>query len=129
MNKKEYQEFAVQTTQEILDLIHKKNSDYSEGNDPFANFRIAENVGVPTLKGLWIRMEDKFQRVRAFLNRGDLKVEGEGIEDAFRDTIGYSLLALGIIEEQKRREKKSPSKPIMHIHEPGAYELAEKGEL
>lgn len=103
MNKEEYQFFIDETLEDLKALIRNKNSDYSNGDDPFANFRISQEVGVDPLVGLWIRMEDKFQRIRAFLNRGDLKVDGEGIEDAFRDTIGYSLLALGIIEERTRK--------------------------
>ena len=73
-------------------------------HDPFANFRGSEAFGVHRLAGLAIRMDDKFQRVKAYLNNGELKVENEGIEDAFKDMIGYAALALGMIEEQKRQE-------------------------
>jgi len=101
MNKAKYQSFVEATFNSLKDLIRTKNSDYSHGDDPFANFRISEQIGIDPLAGLFIRMEDKNQRIRAFLNRGDLKVAGEGIEDAFRDLIGYSCLALGLIEERK----------------------------
>lgn len=102
MTKAEYREFSKRVLNEMLELVAQKNSDYSHGNDPFANFRISEQVGVDPLLGLWIRMEDKFQRIRAYLERGELSVANEGIEDAFRDTIGYSLLALGMLNERTR---------------------------
>lgn len=100
MNKEQYTYFVDETLEDLKVLIRNKNADYSEGSDAFANFRMSQSVGVDPLVGLWIRMEDKFQRIRAFLNRGDLKVPNEGVEDAFRDTIGYSLLALGMLEEK-----------------------------
>ena len=105
MNKQQYQQFVRDIMDHMQVLITQKNSDYSDGDDPFANFRISQNVGVDPLTGLWIRMEDKFQRIRAFLNRGDLKVENERIKDAFLDTIGYSLLALGMIQEKEVNAK------------------------
>lgn len=104
MNKKQYQTFSRAEVERILTLIAQKNEDYSMGDDPFANFRISETVGVPTLTGLWIRMEDKFQRIRAFLNRGSLQVTNESIKDAFRDNIGYSLLALAVLEEKEEND-------------------------
>lgn len=104
MTKQEYSEFVSFVLEEIKELVHQKNHDYSDGDDPFKNFRMSETVGVDPLVGLWIRMEDKFQRIRAFLNRGDLAVPNESVADAFLDTIGYSLLALGMIEEQARND-------------------------
>lgn len=104
MTKQEYSEFVSSVLEEIKELVHQKNHDYSDGDDPFKNFRMSETVGVDPLVGLWIRMEDKFQRIRAFLNRGDLAVPNESVADAFLDTIGYSLLALGMIEEQARND-------------------------
>ena len=48
---------------------------------------------------LVVRCLDKVQRVKSFTKQGILQVEGEGVEDAFKDIIGYSLLALGMLEE------------------------------
>jgi hypothetical protein len=101
MDKAEYSAFVKDLFQGMQELIQQKNSDYANGTDPFANFRISEQVGVDALRGLFIRMEDKNQRIRAWFNRGDLKVKGEGIDDAFKDLIGYSCLALGLLHEAK----------------------------
>jgi len=105
MNKAEYAAFVKDLFQGMQELIQQKNSDYANGTDPFANFRISEQVGVDALRGLFIRMEDKNQRIRAWFNRGDLKVKGEGIDDAFKDLIGYSCLALGLLHEARTNKQ------------------------
>ena len=105
MDKEQYLAFIETTLDEIQELIRQKNNDYTGGSqnaDPFANFRQAEDFGVEPLTGLAIRMGDKFQRIKAFALDGKLAVGGEGIEDAFRDLIGYSLIALGMLEETGR---------------------------
>lgn len=122
MYKKEYRAMVRTVLDEIIKLVESKNSDYSHGDDPFANFRISEQVGVDPLVGLWIRMEDKFQRVRAYLNRGDLKVAGEGIDDAFRDIIGYSLLAIGMLHERDQKKLE------LIIEEASKFESGDKAD-
>jgi len=99
--KQKYIKFVEDTLTELTEVIRRKNEDYSYGDDPFANFNKSKDVGIDPLAGLFLRMQDKQQRIAAFLQRGDLKVEGEGIEDAFMDTIGYSLLALGMLNFDK----------------------------
>lgn len=99
LNKKQWIEFQAELFDRMKELTRKKNSDYTGGtDDPFANFREAEGFGVDTLVGLSIRMGDKFQRIKSFCANGNL--ESEGLEDAFMDMIGYSALALGILEER-----------------------------
>jgi hypothetical protein len=50
-------------------------------------------------------MQDKFQRAKAFCKDGKLSVctEGDQAKDIFRDLIGYSLIALGMLERQDRQ--------------------------
>ena len=96
--KDEYREFAKQTLNDLLVTIGQKNADYSHGDSPFANFEKSTEIGIQPLAGLFLRMQDKNSRVAAYLQRGDLSVPGEGIEDAFLDIIGYSLLALGMLK-------------------------------
>jgi hypothetical protein len=101
MNKKEYRELVDDLFNRMKLLIESKNSDYSPGDDPFANFRISEEIGVDPLKGLFLRIQDKTQRFKAWASKGKLEVEGEGLEDVFEDLIGYSCLALGMLKEKK----------------------------
>lgn len=93
----------------ILSIVQKKNSDYSGGSDdPFDNFKVSERIGLAKAEiGLLIRMMDKVQRVRSFLSKGELQVKNESAQDAVRDIIGYSLVLLGIMEDNKIEEAKS----------------------
>jgi len=91
---------------EIMELTRRKNADYTGGGDtenPFANFDGAAELGVDPIVGLVVRMGDKFQRIKSFARLGKLEVteEGDSIEDAFRDIIGYSALVLGMFERRR----------------------------
>lgn len=100
MTKAEYQEFVRKTFDDMLALIKRKNQDYcGSGDDPFANFRQAATVGVDPLAGLVVRLLDKVSRVQSFFQNGDLK--NESLDDAFLDLIGYSCLALGMLNEKR----------------------------
>ena len=101
MTKKQYRKFVEGLFDQMKSLIEAKNSDYSPGDDPFANFRISEDIGVDPLKGLFLRIQDKMQRFKAWASAGKLEVEGEGLEDVFMDLIGYACLAMGMLRERK----------------------------
>lgn len=91
-----------ETCQSARDIMRAKNHDYTSGsNDPFANFRASESMGVPGVIGILVRSIDKFQRIRSFVEQGQLKVKGEGVDDAIRDVVNYMILAQGLIREQQ----------------------------
>jgi hypothetical protein len=99
--KEVYYKFVEQTFADLLQLIKRKNADYTAGaDDAFANFRRAEPV-VPMLEATWVRWGDKIQRVDAFFRNGKLEVTDEGLEDALLDVIGYSMIMLGELKELK----------------------------
>ncbi len=98
MTNEEYIDFVQKEMQSILDIIERKNKDYTAGRGPFYNFDCSTAFGVDPLIGLMIRMGDKSRRLEAFASVGNL--ECESIEDAFRDLIGYSMLGLGMIKER-----------------------------
>ena len=105
-DKQWWSEFRQQEVDAILTLTAKKNADYTGGNscnNPFANFDQSVEFGVPPLTGICIRMQDKFQRAKALCADGTLAVEsiGDQDKDIFRDLIGYSLIALGMLERGK----------------------------
>lgn len=87
----------------IRDVIERKNNDYTGASeDPFANFRVTEALGLSDARtGVLIRMVDKIQRLKTFIAKGELKVTGESAQDAARDIIGYSLVLLGMLEQRK----------------------------
>ena len=104
-NKSWWQEFRNAEIQTILDLTAEKNSDYTGGetcDNPFANFDATADFGIDPLIGVCIRMQDKFQRAKAFCADGSLSVNSEGdkAKDIFRDLIGYSLIAIGMLERR-----------------------------
>lgn len=103
-----WEKFRHDEVVSILEMTGRKNSDYtggSENSNPFANFDESSEFGVDPLTGICIRMADKFQRAKAYCNEGKLSVctEGDQAKDIFRDLIGYSLIALGMIERQDRQ--------------------------
>jgi hypothetical protein len=95
--------FRRDEVESILELTAKKNADYTGGSscqNPFENFDQSVQFGVHPLTGICIRMQDKFQRAKALCSDGTLAVEsiGDQDKDIFRDLIGYSLIALGMLE-------------------------------
>jgi hypothetical protein len=102
MTQPEYLAHAKETCDQIQKIIKAKSSDYANEQDALANFRGASEFGVSDLVGLLLRMNDKFQRAKAYARRGDLKVEGEGIEDVFMDLIGYSIAALALLKSDSQ---------------------------
>jgi hypothetical protein len=99
MNKDEYFDFVETLFKDMQDLMRAKNNDYTADGGPFSNFEGTEDFGVDRMTGLMIRMSDKFQRLKSYSKTGKLLVKDEGIEDAFKDLIGYSCLALGMLKE------------------------------
>ena len=97
-------EFVVQEQKDLLNLMRTKNADYTAGAGPFANFECSKEFGVAPLTGLLLRLSDKFQRLKSFARTGALQVPQESVDDAFRDIIGYSYIALGMLNEQKEIE-------------------------
>lgn len=87
-----------------LSVMRSKNHDYCAGKpeaDPFANFRVSEVLsGTPMCQGILIRMVDKFQRLRCFVETNSLQVKEESVSDVFVDIINYCVLMKGILDEQ-----------------------------
>ena len=105
-----YDEYRELVVKRLLYVTAKKNNDYTTGEsatNPFANFDRSTDFGVHPLTGLCIRMQDKFQRAMTFAKDGKLEViEGnDQVEDIFLDLMGYSLLALGMLEREKQIKK------------------------
>lgn len=107
MSKDEYRQFREKTCTALNEMINQKNTDYTAGGGPFANFERSQNVGVDRLKGLMVRFNDKVMRMESYALSGKLAVTNEGIEDVFKDFIGYSLLALGMLEEDRINQQRA----------------------
>lgn len=102
MTKEEYLRLADELFQNVSSTLKQKNNDYTGGSgDPFANFRLADLEGVDPRTGILIRVQDKLQRLRTYIKRGELAVEGEGWQDAVKDVIGYMTLLYGMMSESQ----------------------------
>lgn len=80
-------------------LLGKKNADYANGDDPFLNFRASQNYNVHPAKGILIRMSDKMSRINSYIERGNFEVRDEGLRDTAIDIINYTVLLVGLLEE------------------------------
>ena len=104
MSKDELFALHQSTTAACLEVMKKKNHDYTSGGSVFANFKDSSILGIPPVMGVLLRCIDKFKRIQTHCTRGKLVVEGEGVLDAVDDVINYMILAKGmLIEESKNK--------------------------
>jgi hypothetical protein len=101
LDKDTFREFVIETFDDMAKLLDRKNSDYTAGGSVFSNFELCEELGFDRLDGLAIRFLDKVQRLKSFVRNGKLQVADEGVEDVFKDFIGYSVIALAMLHEDK----------------------------
>lgn len=106
MNKETFETFTQGLYEDLIQVLKDKNNDYTAGSSSaFANFDASRDYGVPPLIGLCVRMGDKVKRVQTFCKNKTLSVEGEHVQDAFKDIIGYCTIALAMIEEDKKQNE------------------------
>lgn len=104
MSREELLALHDESCQKAKALMIKKNADYSAGDDPFANFRMAEAVRVCQNEGgIMLRLCDKLSRMSSFLKTGEFKVADEKMDDTVFDAINYCILFLGMHRERQRR--------------------------
>ena len=81
----------------LMDLwqLHlRKSHDYAGLDNPLSNFERAEEMGIPTWKGILVRLSDKYSRLVSFARQEELEVNEESVEDTLIDLASYSLLCL-----------------------------------
>lgn len=86
--------------QENLEISRKKNHDYGGERNPFANFMLAEQFGIPAEKALLVRMSDKMSRIATALT-SELQVSDESVADTCKDLANYSMILLMYLENKK----------------------------
>ena len=70
--------------------MERKNKDYTGGSDdPFANFKSVEVLGISTEVGFLTRMMDKMKRIASFVHKGELAVKDESVTDTLQDLSNY----------------------------------------
>lgn len=101
MSTREFKEFIGVTLLRVQKVLEGKNHDYAKQDYPLSNFEKAENFGIDRLTGLALRMSDKMARLETYCRKGELKSHDDGLTDIFYDFIGYSIIALAMLEEEK----------------------------
>lgn len=84
---------------DCLAISVAKNADYASGADPLQNFRACEAFGVPLIKGIMVRLSDKFARIGNLLDR-EAKVKDEKITDTIKDAQVYLSILMYALETE-----------------------------
>lgn len=91
----------LQLLEDMKSLHIKKNAGYSgDSQDRWANFRLAETLGVSTFLGVMVRMSDKWIRITNLVKNSSFDKVGEAIEDTLMDLASYALIAICILKEK-----------------------------
>lgn len=92
----------LQLLDRITDLHKRKNAGYAgqDSTDPWANFRMAELMGVSAFKGCLVRMSDKFIRIINLTKDETNNQVDESIVDTLMDLSVYSLIAICLYNEK-----------------------------
>lgn len=115
---------------EQWELHQRKNAGYAgEGNpDPWANFRMSEDFEISAIDGVFVRMTDKYIRLKNLRANPDNDQVHESIRDTLNDLSAYANIAICLLDEEKEEkpETESPNDtcyceesnaPRGHIHE------------
>jgi len=130
MTSQELFEMHTKLCKAALDLMQKKNHDYSGkmGTQPFANFTRAEAMGITsTERGIMVRLLDKMSRLSSFMEAGKFKVEDEKLMDTIIDMINYSILLYAYLDEKANKQY-----DIVELTKPAeedAYSMYSKGGI
>lgn len=102
MTKAEYIQFFESRAADKLALTKAKNDDYSAGADPFANFTRVEALGICSAEqGFLVRMTDKMSRLSSFVQRGELSVKDESVDDTLKDLSIYADLFAAYLKSKR----------------------------
>jgi len=85
---------------ELKELHSRKNQDYAN-EDPLSNLKMCERGGLPSWKGVIVRLTDKLSRLLSFMQRESYAVKDESVEDTLKDTAVYAILGLILYRESK----------------------------
>lgn len=88
------------TFTQCKNIIMAKNHDYADQGDPYSNFRSSIGYGVHPITGIMLRVNDKLQRIKTFVEKGRLSVLEESFEDSCNDIINYMILAKGYYNDE-----------------------------
>jgi hypothetical protein len=92
---------VIKMLAEMESVLVKKGHDYSGETDTLANFKELEDLDISCEMSIFIRLTDKYVRLKNFMRLQDLKSSEESIDDTLLDLANYCLLM-----RLARRERK-----------------------
>lgn len=105
MNREELTAFFEEKTTAMVDIMKRKNADYSgvdAQESAFRNFERVELLGVATTEqGFLTRMTDKMCRINN-LTKQEAQVKDETIQDTLLDLANYSLLFAAFLHSKSK---------------------------
>ena len=101
MTRSEFIEHIENVYARGVELIRRKNADYSADSDPFKNFRMADMVGVPPDRAILVRISDKLARVSNLIDK-PAEVSDETIDDTILDMINYLAILHSYVSNNKK---------------------------
>ncbi len=102
MNKINFLNALKHNFKDGLDLMTKKNADYANNTDAFANFKRSELVKVPVERGILVRIMDKVSRISNVLD-AEPEVKDESLEQTILDTMNYFNILLTYIRYKESK--------------------------
>lgn len=103
MDSKELLHLHDEITARCKGIMERKNSDYTGGKtatDALSNFKGSKTLGIHPVMGLLLRVQDKMKRIESFVADGELRVQGEPVQDACDDCVNYFILAAALLKEE-----------------------------
>ena len=77
--------------------------DYGLGNISLGSTLEEKEDQDLSLTGIWLRCNDKINRLKNLLKRGKNYVEGEGMMDSFIDIANYGIIALLVMRNKWKK--------------------------
>lgn len=101
--REKFYKFAKEFYEEAFAIIQKKNDDYSQENNPFANFEFTASAsGIKTEQVFLMQIANKLARMRECLNKPILVLD-ETLTDTLQDMLNYCVLMAGYINKRENK--------------------------
>ena len=91
----------IQTEQ--YTLFAKKMMDYGIGNIALGSDLSEEEDVKFSIMGIWLRCNDKINRLKNLLKNGKNYVSGEGMIDSFIDIANYGIIAMMVLRNKWKK--------------------------
>ena len=101
--EKSYPELCTEYKKIMMEqyvLFCKKHRNYGTGNINVGTNLDTDNDVKLALTGLWLRLNDKIQRLKQLVVLGEPDTVGEAIDDTFQDLSIYGIIAQ-LVKEKK----------------------------